>query len=101
MTPAFNILTKRPTKLYLLPNETYPSTREVCVEKEMRDVNPFFSQEKRDQSIVHQALVMENMPQMADFVYKLYNQKLLLYQEKKRVRIFIRTFFFDIFLLFF
>jgi len=30
LTPAFNILTKRPSKLYLLPNETYPSTREVC-----------------------------------------------------------------------
>jgi hypothetical protein len=30
---------------------------------------------------------MENMPQMADFVYKLYNQKLIAYQEKKRVRI--------------
>jgi hypothetical protein len=29
---------------------------------------------------------MENMPQMADFVYKLYNQKLVAYQEKKRVR---------------
>jgi hypothetical protein len=33
---------------------------------------------------------MENMPQMADFVYKLYNQKLIVYQEKKRVR-----FYFD------
>jgi len=31
---------------------------------------------------------MENMPQMADFVYKFYNQKLIAYQEKKRVRIF-------------
>jgi hypothetical protein len=30
LTPAFNILTKRPPKLYLLPNETYPSIREVC-----------------------------------------------------------------------
>jgi intron-binding protein aquarius len=30
LTPAFNILTKRPTKLYLLPNEIYPSIREVC-----------------------------------------------------------------------
>lgn len=30
LTPAFNILTKRPVKLYLLPNETYPSVREVC-----------------------------------------------------------------------
>ncbi|CAF2574473.1 unnamed protein product [Rotaria sp. Silwood2] len=68
LTPAFNILTKRPTKLYLLPNETYPSMRE----------------EKRDQSIVHQATVMEHMPQMADFVYKFYNQKLLAYQEQKR-----------------
>ena len=46
----------------------------------------FFLQEKRDQSIVHQAMVMENMPQMADFVYKFYNQKLMIYQEKKRVR---------------
>ncbi|CAF0926502.1 unnamed protein product [Adineta ricciae] len=68
LTPAFNILTKRPAKLFLLPNETYPSVRE----------------EKRDQSIVHQATVMENMPQMADFVYKFYNQKLVAYQEKKR-----------------
>ncbi|CAF3629326.1 unnamed protein product [Rotaria socialis] len=68
LTPAFNILTKRPTKLYLLPNEIYPSTRE----------------EKRDQSIVHQATVMENMPQIADFVYKFYTQKLLDYQEQKR-----------------
>ncbi|CAF1275357.1 unnamed protein product [Rotaria sordida] len=68
LTPAFNILTKRPIKLYLLPNETYPSMRE----------------EKRDQSIVHQATVMENMPQMADFVYKFYNQKLIAYQEQKR-----------------
>ncbi|CAF1627837.1 unnamed protein product [Rotaria magnacalcarata] len=68
LTPAFNMLTKRPVKLYLLPNETYPSTRE----------------EKRDQSIVHQATVMENMPQIADFVYKFYNQKLLAYQEQKR-----------------
>ncbi|CAF4641751.1 unnamed protein product, partial [Rotaria magnacalcarata] len=40
--------------------------------------------EKRDQSIVHQATVMENMPQIADFVYKFYNQKLLAYQEQKR-----------------
>ena len=31
-------------------------------------------------------MVMENMPQMADFVYKFYNQKLIAYQEKKRVR---------------
>jgi hypothetical protein len=31
---------------------------------------------------------MENMPQMADFVYKFYNQKLIAYQEKKRVRFF-------------
>ncbi|CAF1146934.1 unnamed protein product [Adineta steineri] len=68
LTPAFNILTKRPSKLYILPNETYPSVRE----------------EKRDQSIVHQATVMENMPQMADFVYKFYNQKMIAYQEKKR-----------------
>jgi hypothetical protein len=30
-------------------------------------------------------MVMENMPQMADFVYKFYNQKLIAYQEKKRV----------------
>ena len=29
---------------------------------------------------------MEHMPQMADFVYKFYNQKLIAYQEKKRVR---------------
>lgn len=42
-------------------------------------------QEKREQSIIHQAMVMEHMPQMADFVYKLYNRKLLEYQEKKRV----------------
>jgi len=33
LTPAFNILTKRPAKLYLLPNETYPSVREVCLEE--------------------------------------------------------------------
>ena len=70
LTPAFNILTKRPVKLYLLPNATYPSSREESM---------------RDQSIVHQATAMEHMPQMADFVYKFYNRKMLEYQEKKRV----------------
>lgn len=28
---------------------------------------------------------MEQMPQMADFVYKFYAQKMVQYQEKKRV----------------
>ncbi|CAF1432066.1 unnamed protein product, partial [Didymodactylos carnosus] len=68
LTPAFHKLAKRPTKLYLLPNETYPSVRE----------------EAKDQLILHQAQLVENMPQMADFVYNLYNQKLVALQQKKR-----------------
>lgn len=29
---------------------------------------------------------MENMQQMADFVYKFYSQRMIAYQEQKRVR---------------
>ena len=51
-------LTQRPNKLHLLPDEKYPTTRPL------------------DEPIKEEPLVIEDMPQMANFVYKLYVKKI-------------------------
>lgn len=54
LKPAFDQLTQRPLKLQIIPNETYPATR-------MNDAAPEVP-----------PMEIENMPQMAKFVYEYY-----------------------------
>lgn len=54
LTPAFEQLTRRPTKLHILLNELYPSQR--------------FNNDKPST----QPMVVEDMPHMANFVYQYY-----------------------------
>nr|KAG5690022.1 hypothetical protein BaRGS_013372 [Batillaria attramentaria] len=58
LTPAFNRLTARPTKLHLVPSETFPSQRKV---QEPPQEPP---------------MMIEDMPQMAQFVYDFYNARI-------------------------
>eukprot|EP00096_Caligus_rogercresseyi_P010804 TRINITY_DN4040_c0_g1_i1.p1 TRINITY_DN4040_c0_g1~~TRINITY_DN4040_c0_g1_i1.p1 ORF type:complete len:1444 (-),score=412.87 TRINITY_DN4040_c0_g1_i1:63-4394(-) len=57
LTPAFNLLTKRPLQLHLCPNEVYPTQRQGNVNAP----NP---------------LIMADMPQMTKFVYDFYSDKM-------------------------
>ncbi|XP_055884455.1 RNA helicase aquarius-like [Biomphalaria glabrata] len=70
LTPAFNILTSRAQVLYLLPNEHYPCER------------------KLQEVPVESAMVISDMPQMAQFVYDYYNAKV---EELMRGRGFIKA----------
>lgn len=54
LQPVFNILLKRSTKLHLLPDEIFPGERKLT------------------DKIETEPKVVENMSEMADFVYKLY-----------------------------
>lgn len=58
LAPSFKILLQRPQELYLLPTESYPSTR------------------KADTEAVNESFVIYDMPQMAKFVFDFYQQKL-------------------------
>lgn len=58
LQPVFNILLKRPTKLHLLPDEIFPSERKLT------------------DKIENESKVVENMTEMADFVYKLYLKRI-------------------------
>ena len=57
LTPAFRLLLQRPTDLRLLPEETYRTERLA------------------GQEDVPDAMVIDDMPQMATFVYDLYRKK--------------------------
>lgn len=58
LTPAFNRLTSRPTKLHLVPSENFPAQRKV---QEPPQEPP---------------MAIEDMPQMAQFVYDFYNARI-------------------------
>ncbi|XP_062579933.1 RNA helicase aquarius-like [Saccostrea cucullata] len=58
LTPTFNKLMSRPLQLHILPSEVYPPTR------------------KMHEQIRGEAMVMKNMPHMAQFVFDFYNQKI-------------------------
>lgn len=63
LTPAFRQLTSRPTKLHLLPQEIYPTQRLIS------DAN------KQD------VLIINDMTQMANFVYTYYMEKIKQLQQ--------------------
>ncbi|GAB6024502.1 hypothetical protein CHUAL_009656 [Chamberlinius hualienensis] len=58
LQPSFNLLTERPLKLHLVPNEMYPNSRKLGDELETA------------------ATVIEDMPQMANYVYQMYQQRM-------------------------
>lgn len=58
LQPVFNILLKRPTKLHLLPDEMFPAERKLT------------------DKIECESKIIENMSEMADFVYKLYLKRI-------------------------
>jgi len=58
LTPAFNILTQRPSKLHLYPGESKPSSREL------------------DAKFEGETMIVNDMPQMAAFVYSMYMKKI-------------------------
>lgn len=66
LTPVFNILLERSTKLMLLPSESYPTKRELTEKPEIA------------------TMIMEDMPQMAQFVYDYYQNKLKLYEKLRK-----------------
>lgn len=63
LQPVFNILLKRPLQLQLLPTETFP------IERKLTDN-------------VEEVVSIENMTQMADFVYKMYLERVKEMKEK-------------------
>lgn len=58
LTPTFNKLMARPLQLHIVPSEVYPPSR------------------KMNEPIKGEAMIMKNMPHMAQFVYDFYNQKI-------------------------
>lgn len=58
LTPTFNKLMARPLQLHIAPSEVYPPSR------------------KMNEPIKGEAMIMKNMPHMAQFVYDFYNQKI-------------------------
>lgn len=58
LAPSFKILMQRPQELYLLPHEMYPCTR------------------KWEDEPMNEPYIIYDMPQMAQFVYDFYQQKL-------------------------
>lgn len=58
LTPAFNRLCMRPTLLHLDPTEKFPTTR------------------KADEPIRNPPMIIDDMTQMAQFVFDFYNQKI-------------------------
>jgi intron-binding protein aquarius len=63
LTPAFNLLMSRPAKIHLAPHEVYPGTRQA------------------NSSPAGEPLVIEDMPQMAGFVYDYYQHKVQAMKE--------------------
>lgn len=63
LQPVFNILLKRPLQLQLLPTETFPTERKLS--DDMEEPTPIV-----------------NMTQMADFVYKMYLERVKEMKEK-------------------
>lgn len=66
LTPVFNILLKRPTKLEMILNELYPSKRDLNDEPPKETIK-----------------IVENMPEMAQLVYDFYQTKLKTWQKNK------------------
>ncbi|KAG8194552.1 hypothetical protein JTE90_013299 [Oedothorax gibbosus] len=58
LAPSFKILMQRPQELYLLPHESYPCSR------------------KWEDDPMNEPFIVYDMPQMAQFVYDFYQQKL-------------------------
>jgi len=57
LTPAFKLLLERPNELLLLPKQSYPTDR-LC-----------------DTPVPNDPLVIKDMPQMANFVFDFYKEK--------------------------
>lgn len=64
LQPVFNILLSRPMQLQLLPTETYPAERLI------------------DDKITDETTTIDNMSTMADFVYKMYMEKVNAMKEQ-------------------
>jgi len=67
LTPVFNKLLKRPVKLQLVADEQYP-----CQKRDLKDR-------------VEGPLVIEDMPQMAQYVFDFYQAKLKFWNKLKNV----------------
>lgn len=63
LQPVFNILLKRPLQLQLLPTETFPTERKLSDD-------------------IDEAVSIDNMTHMADFVYKMYLERVNEMKEK-------------------